>query len=119
MTRVAGESHCTRRQGDGAPETLKAQPAIVTGSSAAHQAGVFPDRVERTPKRYVGRRVMLLGGREVRVPEAVGAVLASFLGEAMRHRGGSSPSVVVLSHPARWEAERIEGFFAREFGISG
>jgi actin-like ATPase involved in cell morphogenesis len=94
---------------------------LVVGNEAVNQAVVFPERVERTPKRRIGRSSsLLLGGQAVPLATAVGAILDQFLQEGRRRRGGESPAEVVLTHPVRWGAERLDGLrqAAQAIGIA-
>ncbi len=93
---------------------------IVVGQSAVQQAPLFPGRVERAPKRYLGvPRPLLVDGAVVRPVEAVARILGVVLAEARRRRGGTEPAAVVLTHPARWAAARTEALVeaARLAGI--
>jgi actin-like ATPase involved in cell morphogenesis len=89
--------------GDGAPVLVEVEhsrylPSVVvanrdgqllTGEAARRQAVVFPERAVRVPKRALVTRL-------------VAAVLGRIYGEAVRFQGGTPPSSVVLTHPARW-----------------
>jgi actin-like ATPase involved in cell morphogenesis len=80
---------------------------LLVGVLAANQSAGAPDRVERTPKARVGRSpILLLGGQAVPVVDAVGALVAAFVEEARRRRGGSAPSAVTFTHPVRWGEDR-------------
>ena len=80
---------------------------LLVGVLAANQSAGAPDRVERTPKARVGRSpILLLGGQAVPVVDAVGALVAAFVEEARRRRGGSAPSAVTFTHPVRWGEHR-------------
>lgn len=82
--------------------------AWVVGREAENQSVVVPERVERAPKRRIGKgRTLLLGERAVPVTSAVAALIAPHIAAARaKHRG--DPSHVVLTHPARWGPERID-----------
>ena len=91
---------------------------IAVGWTAeAHAAGA-PDRFERAPKRYLGKRAMILGGEPVRVAEAVGAVLDVVWEESLARFGGTAPGEVRLTHPASWGAER-RGALGEAAGVAG
>jgi WD40 repeat protein/actin-like ATPase involved in cell morphogenesis/Flp pilus assembly protein TadD len=76
---------------------------LLTGRSAIRQGVVFPDRLERAPKRALARQThVLLGGEPREVLDLVAAVLGRMHAEAVRFHGGEPPSQVVLTHPARW-----------------
>ncbi|HET9770071.1 MAG TPA: Hsp70 family protein, partial [Acidimicrobiia bacterium] len=79
----------------------------VVGAAAERQAPGSPDRVERTPKRRLGDRMLLLGGEAVDPVELVAAVLRRVADEARRHQGGTEPDEVVLTHPAAWAGHRL------------
>jgi molecular chaperone DnaK (HSP70) len=86
--------------------------SLVVGAAAAEQATLRLDRVERAPKRYLGKPNLLLGGTQVDVSEAVGELLALFVREGERQRGGQAPSWLMLTHPTRWSAVRLEALRA-------
>jgi tetratricopeptide (TPR) repeat protein len=76
---------------------------LLTGRAAVRQGVVFPDRVERAPKRALARQTrVLLGGEPREVADLVAAVLRRMHTEAVRFHGGQPPDRVVLTHPARW-----------------
>ncbi len=81
---------------------------LVVGRQAVNQAGLYPDRVCATPKREVGKRDIVLGGRAVPVSEAVAAVLRRLGQEAALRFDGAAPERVVLTHPAIWAEERLD-----------
>jgi hypothetical protein len=87
------------------PSVVMADEAgtLVTGKAAARQALAFPDRAERVPKRaLVNGGPVVLGGREFAAAARAAAVLTKVYGEAVRFHGGTAPSKVILTHPARW-----------------
>ena len=86
---------------------LGADGAPVAGAAAERQAAGAPDRVERTPKRRLGDRTLLLGGQAADPVDLVAAVLRLVAVEARRHQGGSDPAEVVLTHPASWAGHRL------------
>ena len=80
---------------------------LVVGAAADHQAAIYPDRVERTPKRYLGGRTpLLLGGVPVPVTAALAKLIRVFADEGRLRNGGRAPAQVVLTHPVRWGADR-------------
>jgi actin-like ATPase involved in cell morphogenesis len=82
---------------------------MIVGRAAEQQAPLFPGRVERAPKRYLGvPRPLLIDGTPVRAVEVVGRILDVVMTEARRRRGGTDPVEVVLTHPARWADTRLE-----------
>lgn len=86
---------------------------LVVGSAADYQAGVYPDRVERTPKRHLGGPApLLLGGSPVEVPEAIATLIRVFIKEGKLRRGGQEPAGSVLTHPVRWGDDRKEALAA-------
>ena len=79
---------------------------LVAGEQAMRGGALDPDRIERTPKRAVGRPFILLGGQRVVVSDALAALLELVAGEATRQAGGLPPSSLVVTHPARWGTNR-------------
>ncbi len=76
---------------------------LLTGRAAVRQGVVFPDRVERAPKRALAKQThVVLGGEPREVVDLVAAVLRRMHAEAVRFHGGQPPGRVVLTHPARW-----------------
>ncbi len=97
---------------------------LVLGEEADTLSSRAPWSLERTPKRRIGDEYLLLGEQQVRVTDAIGAILRKAAEEAVSRRGGQAPSVVRLTHPARWgstsleklrQAARSAGFDAPEF----
>ena len=97
---------------------------LVLGEEADTLSSRAPWCLERTPKRRIGDEYLLLGEQQVRVTDAIGAILRKAAEEAVSRRGGQAPSVVRLTHPARWgagsldrlrQAARSAGFDAPEF----
>ncbi|PPK66420.1 Hsp70 family protein [Actinokineospora auranticolor] len=80
---------------------------LLAGGVAQRMVGRSPDRAERNPKRYVGRRPMVLGGELITAQQALGALLGQYVDAARARFDGSAPSVLVLTHPVAWsEAQR-------------
>ncbi len=80
----------------------------VVGRQADNQAVVVPERVERAPKRRLGKgHSLLLGGQAVPITSAVAALMGPHAAAA-RERHPGNPTHVVLTHPARWGPERFE-----------
>jgi len=80
----------------------------VVGREADNQSVVVPERVERAPKRRIGKgRTLLLGGRAVPISSAVAALLGPHVAAARVGHGGE-PNHLVLTHPARWGPERFD-----------
>ncbi|HYI62010.1 MAG TPA: Hsp70 family protein [Acidimicrobiales bacterium] len=80
----------------------------VVGREADNQAVVVPERVERAPKRRLGKgHSLLLGGQAVPITSAVAALMGPHAAAA-RERHAGEPGHVVLTHPARWGPERLE-----------
>ena len=77
---------------------------LLAGTWAQRYVGSRPERVERNPKRYVGRGPMLLGGEQVSAERAMAALIGLFLGEARHLFDRTSPSSLVLTHPVAWSA---------------
>jgi WD40 repeat protein/actin-like ATPase involved in cell morphogenesis len=81
---------------------------LLTGRAAVRQGVVFPDRVERAPKRALAKQThVLLGGEPREVVDLVAAVLRRMHTEAVRIHGDQPPGRVVLTHPARWGAAQL------------
>ena len=80
---------------------------LVVGSAADYQAGVYPDRLERTPKRYLGGAApLLLGDTAVEVEDAIARLIRVFVAEGQLRHGGRAPTATVLTHPVRWGEDR-------------
>ncbi|MER5320205.1 Hsp70 family protein [Streptosporangium roseum] len=79
---------------------------LVAGRIAQRGIAISPERVERNPKRYVGRGRMLLGGVPVDVTDAMAALLELFVTEGRRRFDGAAPECVALTHPVAWGADR-------------
>ncbi|HQZ36581.1 MAG TPA: Hsp70 family protein [Ilumatobacteraceae bacterium] len=79
---------------------------MVVGAAADNLAGVYPDRLERTPKRSLGTAApLLLGGEPVDPRDAVAAVMRMIVAEG-RLRQGEEPAGCVVTHPVRWAGVR-------------
>lgn len=85
---------------------LRPDGGLLVGFEAERQAALHPERYDSSPKRSVGQATLLLGDREIPVVEAVAAVLAAAAAEARRQRGGTPPTKVALTYPARWGTTR-------------
>ena len=83
------------------------QGGILVGRLAELQAAAYPDRLERNPKRRLGDGIFLLGGEPVQVIKAVAEIFRTVADEARRARGGSLPSRLRLTHPARWAVDGV------------
>ncbi len=84
---------------------LTPEGQMLVGRDAEHSARIDPGRYEPNPKRRVDDGVMLLGDRELTVPQVFAAVLGHVGTEARRQLGGP-PQEVRLTHPARWGEQR-------------
>lgn len=79
---------------------------MVVGAAADNLAGVYPDRLERTPKRSLGTAApLLLGGEPIDPRDAVAAVMRMIVAEG-RLRQGEEPAGCVVTHPVRWAGVR-------------
>ena len=79
---------------------------LVVGAAADNLAGVYPDRLERTPKRSLGTAApLLLGGEPIDPCDAVAAVMRVIVAEG-RLRQGEDPAGCVVTHPVRWAGVR-------------
>ena len=80
----------------------------VVGREADNQSVIVPERVERAPKRRVGKgHTLLLGGQAVPITSAIAALLGPHT-QAARALHPGEPANIVLTHPARWGPERID-----------
>jgi hypothetical protein len=80
---------------------------LLTGTDAAYSARVRPECFEPNPKRRIDDGAVLLGEREVPVPELIAAVMARVWSEATRTLGSTSASPV-LTFPSSWGPRRRE-----------
>lgn len=78
---------------------------LVAGWAAERGAALAPERLERSPKQFLGEEPMQLG-RVVTAEEAVGATLALVLAAAEHRFEGQPPAMVQLTHPASWSNSR-------------
>ena len=78
---------------------------LLVGAVADRFVGSSPDHYERSPKRRLGDRVMLLGGRPVEPVAAIAAILGRVLEVAVAQQGGP-PDALRMTVPARWGAVR-------------
>lgn len=85
---------------------LDERGTLVAGRIAQRGIAISPERVERNPKRYVGRGRMLLGGVPVGVADAMAALLELFVTEGRRRFDGAAPDCIALTHPVAWAADR-------------
>ncbi|MFI6508822.1 Hsp70 family protein [Streptosporangium sp. NPDC050855] len=85
---------------------LDERGTLVAGRIAQRGIAISPERVERNPKRYVGRGRMLLGGVPVDVADALAALLEPFVTEGRRRFDGADPDCIALTHPVAWGADR-------------
>jgi len=79
---------------------------VLVGAEADNAAEMCLDAYAPTPKRQVAQASVMLGGRELRPAQLIGAVLAPVLGEALRQHNQTPPTAVVLTHPVRWRKTR-------------
>jgi hypothetical protein len=84
---------------------------LLVGRDATHAARTRPDCFEPHPKRCVDDGAVLLGGREVPVPDLLRAVARRVAAEAARV-AGAPVSRAVLTCPAGWGAARREVLLA-------
>jgi actin-like ATPase involved in cell morphogenesis len=87
---------------------LEENGQLVAGNAAQAEAGIYPERVVRTPKEAVGQEVVVIGGQALAPAELVASVLRVFVVEGLRRRGGQRPERIVLTYPARWAENRRE-----------
>ncbi|MBM9468649.1 Hsp70 family protein [Nakamurella leprariae] len=79
---------------------------LVVGTEADRRAAIDPLAYEPTPKRLIGQGAVELGGARVSDVDLVAAVLSTVAAEADRQCLGIVAGPVVLTHPARWAADR-------------
>ena len=84
---------------DGTP--VAGQRVLLEGINA-------PERVERTPKRELGQGAVVLGNSLVTDTDLVAAVFRYVADEVRRLLNDNEPDDVVLSHPVKWAAGRLE-----------
>ncbi|MQM24207.1 Hsp70 family protein [Glycomyces albidus] len=77
---------------------------LIVGRAALQQGRRRPAALEPHPKRWIDADAMLLGGREVAVPDAIAAVLGRVRAEAKRVAG--VPVSVTVTVPATWGPTR-------------
>nr|BFE59717.1 hypothetical protein GCM10020063_042430 [Dactylosporangium thailandense] len=89
------------------PSAVCAGPdgALIVGRDAVRAARSRPEAFEPHPKSRIDDGKVLLGEREVPVPELIGAVLGRVRDEAVRV-AGAGVDRLVLTHPAGWGAHR-------------
>ncbi|GAB3981875.1 Hsp70 family protein [Plantactinospora veratri] len=78
---------------------------LLVGHDALRSSRLDPGRCEPNPKRHMTDGTLLLGDVETSVEEAVRAVL-SRVAQTARRALGTTPTPVVLTHPASWGAQR-------------
>ncbi len=64
---------------------------LVLGEEADVLSSRAPWCLERTPKRRIGDEYLLLGEQQVRMTDAIGAILRKAAEEAVSRRGGEGP----------------------------
>ncbi|AVT28189.1 heat-shock protein Hsp70 [Plantactinospora sp. BC1] len=90
---------------------------LLVGHDALRGSRLDPGRSEPNPKRHIADGTLLLGDVETTVEEAVRAVL-SRVAQTARRALGTTPTSVVLTHPASWGAQR-RGVLARAAAGAG
>jgi len=78
---------------------------LLVGQDAVRSARLDPTRFEPNPKRRIDEGRLLLGSREYKVTDAIGAVLRRVADEAARV-AGALPAATVLTYPAAWAGQR-------------
>ena len=95
---------------------LSRDDALVVGADALRMGVADPSRLESRPKARLSERELLLDDTVVPVSTVVRAVLA----RAVRAAGavaGAPVDHLVLTHPADWGAERLNGLLAAASGV--
>jgi hypothetical protein len=83
---------------------VEAPGTVLVGREALHAARSRPEAFEPNPKRRIDEGSVLLGEREMSVPDLIAAVLRRVTDEAQRVLGQHAD--VVLTHPAAWGPRR-------------
>jgi molecular chaperone DnaK len=78
---------------------------LLVGRDAERSARIDPACFEPNPKRRVDDGTVLLGEREMPVPQVIGAVLRHVAAEAHRQLGGPVDELR-MTHPAQWGDRR-------------
>ncbi|WP_164860647.1 Hsp70 family protein [Rhodococcus sp. X156] len=81
--------------------------SLLTGSEARHWGQHEPDRYEAHPVLRAPESTLVLGGRPVRVVDALAAVLTT-VGEAVHQLVDQHPGQVLLTVPAYWSAAQTQ-----------
>jgi actin-like ATPase involved in cell morphogenesis len=80
---------------------------ILVGEPAALRGRVEPDRAARYFKRRIGDEIpVVLGGTPYGAEALTGHLLSTII-ETVSQQEGESPSRVVLTHPANWQAFKL------------
>jgi molecular chaperone DnaK len=84
---------------------LDPEGRLLVGRDAERASRIDPTRFEPNPKRRIDDGAILLGDRDLPVPEVFAAVLRRVAGEAYRQLGGPVTELR-LTHPAQWGDRR-------------
>ncbi|WP_017199146.1 Hsp70 family protein [Arthrobacter sp. M2012083] len=79
---------------------------ILIGEAAERRGLDDPQRVVREFKRRIGDSVPLAVGESWLAPEDVYAAMARWVVDRAQEREGSSPSSIIMTHPAAWGQHR-------------
>ncbi|HWH01995.1 MAG TPA: Hsp70 family protein, partial [Pilimelia sp.] len=90
---------------------------LLVGRDAQRCARTDPARFDPNPKRRIDDGAVLLGDRELPVPQVIGAVLARVAAEARRQLGGACQQLR-LTHPAGW-GQRRRAVLAEAAAVAG
>ncbi|UXM90856.1 Hsp70 family protein [Paenarthrobacter sp. JL.01a] len=95
-------------QGSAVPSVLyyTAEGRILVGEAAERRGLDDPGRMVREFKRRIGDAVPLAVGESWLAPEDVYATLARWVVDRAEEREGSSPSSIIMTHPASWGGHR-------------
>jgi hypothetical protein len=87
---------------------LEGETSIVVGAAAERRGAASPERLERTPKRYLdlGQPPIALGPNLISVTSLIASTLRVVWEEALRQHEGQPPRLVIITHPAGWATRR-------------
>ncbi|MFK0039495.1 Hsp70 family protein [Paenarthrobacter sp. NPDC090517] len=80
---------------------------VLIGEAAERRGLDDPQRMVREFKRRIGDSVPLAVGESWRSPEDVYAAMARWVVDRAQEREGSSPSSIIMTHPAAWGQHRM------------
>lgn len=101
-------------QGSAVPSVLyyAADGRILVGEAAERRGLDDPGRMVREFKRRIGDAVPLAVGEAWLAPEDAYATMAKWVVDKAEEREGSSPSSIIMTHPASWGGHRTSTVLA-------